>query len=127
MANWFFFSSYYFQLLFSSYYFFIIFKMSNITKLCKQPNQEVIINYKLQAFLLCVLCKILFFKKIRTLRIKYYFYFADRPTLFFAVLPIDQKINLLLPNSCLKRTELISMYIFLWKNVFSIFSLRVIN
>ena len=37
-------------------------------------------------------------KKILTLRIKkYYFYFADRPTLFFAVLPVDQKINLVSP------------------------------
>ena len=35
-----------------------------------------------------------------TLRIKqYYFYFADRATLiFFAALPIDQKINLASPN-----------------------------
>ena len=41
------------------------------------------------------------FKKLATLRIKwYYFYFADRPTnpIFFAVLPVGQKINLVSPN-----------------------------
>ena len=38
------------------------------------------------------------FKKIPTLRIKYYC-FTDWPTLFFsAVLPVDQKINLVSPN-----------------------------
>ena len=34
-----------------------------------------------------------------TLRVKYnYFYFADRPTIFFFVLPVDQKVNLASPN-----------------------------
>ena len=38
------------------------------------------------------------FRKIPTLRIKYYSYFADRPNYsFFAVLPVDQKLILVSP------------------------------
>ena len=38
------------------------------------------------------------FWKIPTLRLTYYFYFADaRPHFFFAFLPVDQKIKLVFP------------------------------
>ena len=67
-------------------------------------NQEVfiviVINYTFSVFLLCLLYKIIFFKKILTLRIKqYYFYFANRSTLFFSLsCPQTKKINLVSPN-----------------------------
>ena len=39
------------------------------------------------------------FKKIPTLRIKeYYFHFTGGPTLFFSVLPVAQKIDLVLSS-----------------------------
>ena len=64
-------------------------------------NQEafifIIINLKLQVFLLC---QNIIFEKIPTLWIKWhYFYFADRPTLFFCYFPRRPKINLALPKS----------------------------
>ena len=64
--------------------------------------------------------------KIPTLRIKqYYFYFADRPTLlfllFFAVLPVEQKIILVSPyfenlskincNFCIQKLKLYSFQV----------------
>ena len=48
------------------------------------------------------------FLKISTLKIKYYFYFTDRPThdfFFFAVFSVDQKINLVSPKSIKKKAE----------------------
>ena len=62
------------------------------------------------------------FKKIPTLRIKYYFYFSDQPTLFFfflffsAVFPVDQKINLVLlhKHNCFLLLRLLrNLYIYI--------------
>ena len=60
----------------------------------------IIINYKLRVSLLCLLFKILLFKKCQSQiilsknQIILFLFFQPTDPLFFAVLPIDQKINL---------------------------------
>ena len=86
-------------------YYFLLFeeKRKNHNKHINNQNQEafivVIINYTFSVFLLCLLCKIIFFKKILTLRIKkYYFHFANRLTDFSLSRLWIRKINLVWPN-----------------------------
>ena len=57
----------------------------------------IIINYKLWDFILFSMQNI--FKKIPTLRIKFILFLFCRPTnlVLFAVLPVDQKRNLVSP------------------------------
>ena len=74
-------------------------------------------------FCVCVFAmQNIIFKKIPTLRIKYYFYFSDQPTLFFfflffsAVFPVDQKINLVLlhKHNCFLLLRLLrNLYIYI--------------
>ena len=70
------------------------------------PNQDafivIITNYKLWVLLLCSLCKtakFYFLKNTDPMNQIILFLFC-RPTgpIFFAVLPVDQKINLISPN-----------------------------
>ena len=73
-------------------------------------------------FCVCVFAmQNIIFKIIPTLRIKYYFYFSDQPTqflffFFFAVFPVDQKINLVLPHkhNCFLLLRLLrNLYIYI--------------
>ena len=65
----------------------------------KTKKPIIIINYTFSVFLLCLLCKIIFFWKILTLRIKQFIFLfpTNWPCIFFAVFPVDQKIYLVSP------------------------------
>ena len=54
----------------------------------------------MRVFLLCLLCKILFLKNTDPKnQIKLFLFCRPSDPIFFAVLPVDQKINLILPNN----------------------------
>ena len=65
----------------------------------------------MRVFLLCLLCKILFLKKYRLKESNniIFILLTDRPY-FFAVLPVDQKINLLSPSLNFRLKEWISLF-----------------
>ena len=64
-------------------------------------NQEafivITISYILQVFLLCLLCKILFLNTDPKNQMILFLFCWPPDPIFFAVLPIDQKVNLVLP------------------------------
>ena len=70
-------------------------KETKHNKYINNQNQEAfivtIIIIHLALFFCVYFFKIIFLKKILARRIKYYFYFANRLTLFFAAFPVDQK------------------------------------
>ena len=73
------------------------------SKLRNDQNQEAFIvikiNNKLRVFLLRLLCKILFFKNTDPKnQIRLFSFCQPIDPIFFAVLPVDQKINLVSPK-----------------------------
>ena len=106
-----------FNLLFSAFW-----KKKEIkhNKHINNQNQEafivIITNYIFRGFLLCLLCKIIVFFKIPTLRIKqYYFYFSDRLTLFFRFLSRrPKKVSFVSPNVLFLELIFVCSFSFLW-------------
>ena len=85
-------------------YYFLLFEKketkhnTHINNLNQKAFLVIIINYTFSVFLLCLLCKIIFFWKTLTPRIKWYcFYFTYPFTLFFffffffAAFPVNKK------------------------------------